>query len=221
MQGCVPNCPRLTSCSRQRWPASAARSGPARWRWLTPSSTPCSLASISPCRPGRAPASPSPTWCRRSATRSVASGSGPGGTVVVSTATIALQRQLIERDLPRLAASLSGAARPGAGLRDPEGPAQLPVPEQGPRHGAGRAGGLAVRPALGLGDRPSGDAAARVGGDDGYRRPGRAHSRRRRPGLAAGLGQRAGVHRRAEVPVRHAVLRRAGAGARLARPTSS
>jgi ATP-dependent DNA helicase DinG len=30
-----------------------------------------------------------------------------GGTVVVSTATIALQRQLIERDLPRLAAALS------------------------------------------------------------------------------------------------------------------
>ena len=36
------------------------------------------------------------------------SGSGPGkgGTVVISTATIALQRQLIERDLPRLSAAL-------------------------------------------------------------------------------------------------------------------
>jgi ATP-dependent DNA helicase DinG len=34
------------------------------------------------------------------------SGSGSGRTVVISTATIALQRQLIERDLPRLAASL-------------------------------------------------------------------------------------------------------------------
>jgi ATP-dependent DNA helicase DinG len=32
---------------------------------------------------------------------------GHGGTVVISTATIALQRQLIERDLPRLSASLS------------------------------------------------------------------------------------------------------------------
>jgi ATP-dependent DNA helicase DinG len=32
---------------------------------------------------------------------------GRGGTVVISTATIALQRQLIERDLPRLAAALS------------------------------------------------------------------------------------------------------------------
>lgn len=29
-----------------------------------------------------------------------------GGTVVVSTATIALQRQLVERDLPRLADAL-------------------------------------------------------------------------------------------------------------------
>ena len=34
------------------------------------------------------------------------SGSGSGRTVVISTATIALQRQLIERDLPRLIASL-------------------------------------------------------------------------------------------------------------------
>jgi ATP-dependent DNA helicase DinG len=33
---------------------------------------------------------------------------GRGGTVIVSTATIALQRQLIERDLPRLSAALSG-----------------------------------------------------------------------------------------------------------------
>jgi ATP-dependent DNA helicase DinG len=33
-------------------------------------------------------------------------GSGSAGTVVISTATIALQRQLIERDLPRLAGSL-------------------------------------------------------------------------------------------------------------------
>ncbi len=33
---------------------------------------------------------------------------GEGGTVVVSTATIALQRQLIERDLPRLSAAVSG-----------------------------------------------------------------------------------------------------------------
>jgi ATP-dependent DNA helicase DinG len=33
---------------------------------------------------------------------------GQGGTVVVSTATIALQRQLIERDLPKLSESLAG-----------------------------------------------------------------------------------------------------------------
>jgi ATP-dependent DNA helicase DinG len=43
------------------------------------------------------------------ALRHALSGSGPGssGTVVISTATIALQRQLIERDLPRLSAALS------------------------------------------------------------------------------------------------------------------
>jgi ATP-dependent DNA helicase DinG len=33
---------------------------------------------------------------------------GAGGTVIISTATIALQRQLIERDLPRLSAGLAG-----------------------------------------------------------------------------------------------------------------
>src|SRR5215467_7162665 len=37
----------------------------------------------------------------------VASGNSQNGTVVVSTATIALQRQLIDRDLPRLAESLA------------------------------------------------------------------------------------------------------------------
>lgn len=35
-------------------------------------------------------------------------GTGQAGTVVISTATIALQRQLIERDLPRLSAALGG-----------------------------------------------------------------------------------------------------------------
>ena len=44
-------------------------------------------------------------------------------TVVVATATIALQRQLIDRDLPRLVTALAPAAGPGARLRDPEGPA--------------------------------------------------------------------------------------------------
>ncbi len=58
---------------------------------------------------------------------------GDGGTVIVSTATIALQRQLIDRDLPRLAAALRRAARPRAGVRDPQGPPQLPVPAQGAR----------------------------------------------------------------------------------------
>ena len=37
-----------------------------------------------------------------------------GNTVVVATATIALQRQLIDRDLPRLSTALDATARPGA-----------------------------------------------------------------------------------------------------------
>ena len=52
-----------------------------------------------------------------------------GHTVVVSTATIALQRQLIDRDLPRLATALK-VHRPRTVVRDPQGAVELPVPEQ-------------------------------------------------------------------------------------------
>ena len=52
-----------------------------------------------------------------------------GAPVVVATATIALQRQLIDRDLPRLS---DDAGKPllgqDTGVRDPEGPPQLSVP---------------------------------------------------------------------------------------------
>ena len=50
--------------------------------------------------------------------------------VVVSTATIALQRQLVDRDLPRLADALADALprRPQFALL--KGRAKLPVPEQ-------------------------------------------------------------------------------------------
>ena len=74
-----------------------------------------------------------------------------GTTVVVSTATIALQRQLIDRDLPRLAAALEPLLGQRPDLRDPQGSAQLPVPapvahraarrRRGPLRGRG--GGLA------------------------------------------------------------------------------
>ena len=42
--------------------------------------------------------------------------------VVVSTATIALQTQLVDRDLPRLTKALAAGARARADLRDPQGP---------------------------------------------------------------------------------------------------
>ena len=52
--------------------------------------------------------------------------------VVVSTATIALQRQLVDRDLPRLADSLHRIASAPARVRTAEGTRKLPVPQQDP-----------------------------------------------------------------------------------------
>ena len=75
-----------------------------------------------------------------------------GNTVVVATATIALQRQLIDRDLPRLSTRAGAAARPGAVLRHPEGPAQLPVPAPAARRRCRGSAGRAVRPGT-LSDR--------------------------------------------------------------------
>ena len=67
-------------------------------------------------------------------------------TVVVSTATIALQSQLIDRDLPRLAEALRAAARPGADVRDPQGTAQLPVQAPAADRRRRRLAGRSVRP---------------------------------------------------------------------------
>ncbi len=66
------------------------------------------------------------------------------GPVVVSTATIALQRQLVDRDLPRLADALREPLGPHPGVRHPQGAQQLPVPQQAAQRARGRAG-LAVR----------------------------------------------------------------------------
>ena len=60
--------------------------------------------------------------------------------VVVSTATIALQRQLVDRDLPALADSLAGALPRSAGVRPAQGTRKLPVPEQDSQRLGGRAG---------------------------------------------------------------------------------
>ncbi len=140
-----------------------------------------------------------------------------GHTVVVATATIALQRQLIDRDLPRLAAALAPLLGREPTFAILKGTAQLPVPAPAARRRGGRPAGRVVRPGRHwprLAAGPPGEAAARMGRGHGDRRPGRARPRRAGSGLAPGLGQRAGVHRRAALPVRLAVLRRAGAGRR-------
>ncbi len=89
---------------------------------------------------------------------------GESATVVVSTATIALQRQLIDRDLPRLAEAIApvlGREPVFAILKGRRNYLCL----QRLRGGAGRRRGRGpVRPRRGLGDGQAGAAAARVGG---------------------------------------------------------
>ena len=88
---------------------------------------------------------------------------GAGGTVVVSTATIALQRQLIDRDLPRLSAALAellGREPVFAILKGRRNYLCLHKVHGGPDDEPRR---RAVRPALGVRHRPPGAAAARMG----------------------------------------------------------
>ena len=65
------------------------------------------------------------------------------GPVVVSTATIALQRQLVDRDLPRLTEALAGALPREPQFRPAQGARKLLVPEQDSQ----RVGGRGARPA--------------------------------------------------------------------------
>ncbi len=60
------------------------------------------------------------------------------GPVVVSTATLALQNQLVEHDLPAARRGGRAGARPAAHLRRAQGPPPLPLPGQ---DGARRRGG--------------------------------------------------------------------------------
>ena len=60
----------------------------------------------------------------------VAHAMATGRPVVVSTATLALQAQVVDRDLPLLADALAARPRPPPHLAAGQGPAQLPVPEQ-------------------------------------------------------------------------------------------
>ena len=143
-----------------------------------------------------------------------ARGGQRGTTVVVSTATIALQRQLVDRDLPRLAKALEAAARAGADVRDPQGPPQLPVPEQAARRRRRRrrrptsCSTRSRSPRMGR----DGQAHPRVGRRHRDRRPRRAGARRARAGLAAGVGHRPRVPGRGALPGRRRLLRREGPG---------
>ena len=85
-------------------------------------------ASTCWCRPAPAPASRWPT-----SSRAVAHAVATGKPVVVATATLALQAQIVDRDLPRLVEARRAAARPPADVRAGQGPAQLRVPAQARR----------------------------------------------------------------------------------------
>ncbi len=115
-----------------------------------------------------------------------------GERVVVATATLALQRQLVERDLPRTVDALHPPAAPPPPVRDAQGQVELPVPAPPPRgHAPGRGGGP-LRPVRG--GRPHQQAgpgpptAARLDGRDRDRRPGRPDTRSVRPRVGAGVG---------------------------------
>ena len=53
-----------------------------------------------------------------------------GGPVVVATATIALQKQLVDRDLPRVSQALEPIVGPTTVLRGAQGAQQLRVPAE-------------------------------------------------------------------------------------------
>ena len=136
-----------------------------------------------------------------------------GKPAVVATATLALQAQIVDRDMPRLADGRGAAARPPSDLRAGQGAAQLPVPAQAGRRLPRRGG----RPVLGRPGRRR-RRRARLGAEvvrlrewadeTDVRRPRRARPRRQRARLAAGVGLRPRVPGR-QVPDGQRVLRRA------------
>ena len=116
------------------------------------------------------------------------------GPVVVSTATIALQRQLVDRDLPRLADALReplGRTPEFAILKGRNNYLCLNKLRNGPEDEQD-----SLFDALGAADQPARrarQAAAPVGRVDHRRGQGRARARRARPGVAAGRGDGARV----------------------------
>ena len=83
-------------CSRQRSRRSAAQNGPARWRWPTRLRSAWNRITTSWSRPALAPGkslgylAPALLWLDRH----------PGKRIVVATATLALQSQLANNDIP-------------------------------------------------------------------------------------------------------------------------
>ncbi len=134
--------------------------------------------------------------------------------VVVSTATIALQRQLVDRDLPRLAESLSDAL--------PRSPEFALLKGRGNylclnkiHNGAAAepddaAAGGALRADRRQRTGPRRAAADRLVVDHRHRRSRRADTRRAGPVVVAGERLGAGMHRRRPLPVRHGLFRGAG-----------
>ena len=78
------------------------------------------------------------------------------GTVVVSTATIALQRQLVERDLPRLSASLAGMLGREPVFAILKGRRNYLCLHKVHGGALEEPAGLPVRSAIGIGDRAAG-----------------------------------------------------------------
>ena len=107
--------------------------------------------------------------------------------VVVATATLALQHQLVERDIPALLEAAGDVLEGGRQLRRAQGPLQLRLPAPGPR-GRARRPGHPRRPARGL-DRRRGRARCASGS---RRRPRTAApaSATTRPGTPTGSGGR-------------------------------
>ena len=112
---------------------------------------PSTPASTCWCRPAPVRASRWPTWCRPSRTRMAT-----GRPVVVATATLALQAQVVDRDLPRVSEALAPLLGRRTTYAAGQGPAQLPVQAQARRRlpgGGGRrlfdarAGGATPEPA--------------------------------------------------------------------------
>ena len=158
-------------------------------------------------RPAPAPASRSATSCPRCCT---------SDRVVVATATLALQHQLVERDIPALLEAAGDELEGGGTFAVLKGRSNYACLHR-VREGVPDDQGALV-------ELPEGSLGAEVVALREWieeEAAGRRHRRARpraaahRPRLAAGQRQPPRVPRREQVPLRHRVLRRARQGARL------